>query len=103
MLCLLLSLGYDITFECYLATSAIDLDTDKAVQDILRGPQFKNTTILTIAYVSAILRPLALNVHPVPSHRLNTIIESDRVLVMSDGKVQLQQRTMLGLVTNVFL
>ncbi|KAF8586432.1 metal resistance protein YCF1 [Ramaria rubella] len=51
------------------ATSAIDLDTDKAVQDILRGPQFKNTTILTIA------------------HRLNTIIESDRVLVLSDGKV----------------
>ncbi|KAF8527278.1 P-loop containing nucleoside triphosphate hydrolase protein [Gautieria morchelliformis] len=51
------------------ATSAIDLDTDKAVQDILRGPQFTNTTILTIA------------------HRLNTIIEADRVLVLSDGKV----------------
>ncbi|KIJ55549.1 hypothetical protein M422DRAFT_199806 [Sphaerobolus stellatus SS14] len=51
------------------ATSAIDLDTDKAVQEILRGPQFANTTILTIA------------------HRLNTIIGSDRVLVLSDGKV----------------
>ncbi|KAF8513407.1 P-loop containing nucleoside triphosphate hydrolase protein [Hysterangium stoloniferum] len=51
------------------ATSAIDLDTDKAVQDILRGPQFADTTILTIA------------------HRLNTIIESDRVLVLNNGEI----------------
>ncbi|GJJ11410.1 hypothetical protein Clacol_005643 [Clathrus columnatus] len=51
------------------ATSAIDLETDKAVQEILRGPQFKDTTILTIA------------------HRLNTIIESDRVLVLDQGTV----------------
>lgn len=35
----------------FLATSAIDLDTDKAIQEILRGPQFADTTILTIAYV----------------------------------------------------
>ena len=33
------------------ATSAVDLETDQAIQDIIRGPQFKNTTILTIAYV----------------------------------------------------
>jgi ABC-type multidrug transport system fused ATPase/permease subunit len=31
------------------ATSAVDLETDKSVQEIIRGPQFKNTTILTIA------------------------------------------------------
>lgn len=32
-----------------LATSAVDLDTDKAIQDIIRGPAFKGVTILTIA------------------------------------------------------
>ncbi|KAI0285929.1 metal resistance protein YCF1 [Russula aff. rugulosa BPL654] len=31
------------------ATSAVDLETDKAIQEIIRGPQFKHTTILTIA------------------------------------------------------
>ncbi|KAF9078085.1 metal resistance protein YCF1 [Rhodocollybia butyracea] len=51
------------------ATSAVDLDTDKAIQEIIRGPAFKDVTILTIA------------------HRLNTIIDSDRVLVMSAGEV----------------
>lgn len=35
----------------FTATSAVDLETDKAIQEIIRGPQFKNTTILTIAYV----------------------------------------------------
>lgn len=53
----------------FLATSAVDLDTDQAIQDIIRGPAFTDVTILTIA------------------HRLNTIIESDRVLVMEAGKV----------------
>ncbi|KAK0202906.1 P-loop containing nucleoside triphosphate hydrolase protein [Desarmillaria ectypa] len=51
------------------ATSAVDLDTDKAIQNIIRGPAFTDVTILTIA------------------HRLNTIIESDRVLVMEAGKM----------------
>ncbi|KAG7444271.1 metal resistance protein YCF1 [Guyanagaster necrorhizus] len=51
------------------ATSAVDLDTDKAIQEIIRGPAFTDVTILTIA------------------HRLNTIIESDRVLVMEAGKM----------------
>jgi ABC-type multidrug transport system fused ATPase/permease subunit len=32
-----------------LATSAVDLETDKAIQEIIRGAQFKHTTILTIA------------------------------------------------------
>ncbi|KAG1731999.1 P-loop containing nucleoside triphosphate hydrolase protein [Suillus paluster] len=51
------------------ATSAVDLDTDRAVQEIIRGPIFHDVTILTIA------------------HRLNTIIESDRVLVLDGGRV----------------
>lgn len=33
------------------ATSAVDLDTDRAIQDIIRGPLFDDVTILTIAYV----------------------------------------------------
>ncbi|KZT65750.1 multidrug resistance-associated ABC transporter [Daedalea quercina L-15889] len=51
------------------ATSAVDLDTDKAIQDIIRGPLFADVTMLTIA------------------HRINTIMESDRVLVLSAGEV----------------
>ncbi|KAF7309660.1 hypothetical protein MIND_00337100 [Mycena indigotica] len=51
------------------ATSAVDLDTDKAIQEIIRGPAFEDVTILTIA------------------HRLNTIMGGTHILVMSDGKV----------------
>ncbi|KAH7102795.1 metal resistance protein ycf1 [Auriculariales sp. MPI-PUGE-AT-0066] len=51
------------------ATSAVDLESDKAIQDILHGPQFANVTMLTIA------------------HRLHTIMESDRVLVLDAGQV----------------
>lgn len=51
------------------ATSAVDLDTDRAIQEIIRGPIFRDVTILTIA------------------HRLNTIMESDRVLVLEAGKI----------------
>ncbi|KAI0091755.1 metal resistance protein YCF1 [Irpex rosettiformis] len=51
------------------ATSAVDLETDKAIQEIIRGPQFKDVTMFTIA------------------HRLNTIMESDRVLVLEAGKI----------------
>ncbi|KAF8548045.1 P-loop containing nucleoside triphosphate hydrolase protein [Imleria badia] len=51
------------------ATSAVDLDTDRAIQEIIRGPLFDDVTILTIA------------------HRLNTIIESTRVLVLDQGRV----------------
>ncbi|KAJ7050501.1 multidrug resistance-associated ABC transporter [Mycena amicta] len=51
------------------ATSAIDLDTDMAIQDIIQGPAFADVTIITIA------------------HRLNTIIGGTRILVMSSGRV----------------
>ena len=32
-----------------LATSSVDLDTDQAIQSIIRGPVFKDITIVTIA------------------------------------------------------
>ncbi|KAG2112529.1 P-loop containing nucleoside triphosphate hydrolase protein [Suillus clintonianus] len=51
------------------ATSAVDLDSDRAIQEIIRGPIFRDVTILTIA------------------HRLNTIMESDRVLVLDAGRI----------------
>ncbi|KAG1817496.1 P-loop containing nucleoside triphosphate hydrolase protein [Suillus subaureus] len=51
------------------STSAVDLDTDRAIQEIIRGPIFRDVTILTIA------------------HRLNTIMESDRVLVLDAGRI----------------
>ncbi|XP_067120944.1 ATP-binding cassette sub-family C member 4-like [Centruroides vittatus] len=51
------------------ATSNIDTKTDSCLQKIIRE-KFKSCTVMTIA------------------HRLHTIIDSDRVLVLDSGKVQ---------------
>ncbi|KAF9323833.1 hypothetical protein BG006_001111 [Podila minutissima] len=50
------------------ATAAIDIETDNAIQRALRR-EFSNCTVLTIA------------------HRINTIMDSDRILVLDHGRV----------------
>jgi len=50
------------------ATASIDNETDAAIQEMIRD-NFRNATVLTIA------------------HRLNTIMDSDRILVLDDGRI----------------
>ena len=62
------------------ATAAVDVETDQLIQNTIREA-FKHCTTLTIA------------------HRLNTIIDSDRVLVLDRGHV-LEYDTPLALLEN---
>ncbi|KAJ1771436.1 hypothetical protein LPJ74_002369 [Coemansia sp. RSA 1843] len=51
------------------ATASVDFDTDDRIQRTIRGPEFANSTLFCIA------------------HRLRTIIDYDRILVLDKGKV----------------
>lgn len=49
--------------------AAVDVQTDALLQQTLRSSIFRDRTIITIA------------------HRINTILDSDRIVVLSSGKV----------------
>ncbi|KAK4455830.1 hypothetical protein QBC34DRAFT_388031 [Podospora aff. communis PSN243] len=51
------------------ATAAVDVQTDAMLQTTLRSPLFAHRTIITVA------------------HRINTILDSDRVVVLEKGEV----------------
>lgn len=49
--------------------AAVDVETDAMLQTTLRSSMFRNRTIITIA------------------HRINTILDSDRIIVLDKGTV----------------
>jgi ABC-type multidrug transport system fused ATPase/permease subunit len=67
------------------ATSAVDKDTDTLIQRSIRE-EFANTTLLVIA------------------HRLSTVMDFDRILVMRDGKAEEfgDPNTLMGMEDGVF-
>ena len=51
----------------FLSQAAVDAETDAAIQSVM-GEEFKHSTVITVA------------------HRINTIMDSNYILVMADGR-----------------
>ncbi|KAJ1750447.1 hypothetical protein LPJ79_002873 [Coemansia sp. RSA 1821] len=51
------------------ATSAVDFDNDAHIQQVLRGPELRNSTLICVA------------------HRLSTIIDYGQVMVLHEGQI----------------
>ena len=63
-----MALDFPLFFLVLKATSSVDFETDKAIQTTIREA-FRNCTIITIA------------------HRVNTILDSSKILVMDNGRI----------------
>jgi hypothetical protein len=55
-----LQLNDFVDIRLFSATSAVDLDTDRAIQDIMNGSEFSEVTVITIAYVLVLFGYLCL-------------------------------------------
>jgi ATP-binding cassette subfamily C (CFTR/MRP) protein 10 len=69
LICLARALLSDRKILCIdEATASVDFQTDQLIQETIKS-EFRETTVITIA------------------HRVQTILEYDRILVMNEGRV----------------
>ena len=99
MLCLARAILSSATIVCVdEATANVDLETDRLVQDVLKS-SLSHCTVITIAhrYIKKLIFcdiksdrnnafRLACDVYDLLFCRVETVLGSDRVIVMSEGK-----------------